>query len=412
MSFSCYHDLSFDEIRRYSRQILVEEIGVDGQQRLRDASLLIVGAGGLGCPVGLYTAAAGIGRIGIVDGDSVSEDNLHRQISHCESSVDTSKAVSLRDAMLRLNSSVQVDVHLTNLSSTNALEVMKGYDIIADCTDNAPARWLVKAFPRYLINDACVMLNKPLVWGSALRWEGQLTVYNFPKDCPCYRCIFPVPPPREAVTNCAESGVVGPVVGVIGSMQALEVIKIAAGLQTSFSGRLFLFDGQRGETRNVRLRSRRQDCSVCGLTPSVTQLTDYALFCGSSPDDKTPRVRILVPQERITASELAEMNFPIIVDVRSKNQFQIAHLPNAKNIPFADLKKMNASQVLNSLDVNADMLRERGVCVICRRGNDSQLAVIWLRKALKQFCDRDRIVDVQGGYEAWAQLVDPSFPVY
>ncbi|VDM43681.1 unnamed protein product [Toxocara canis] len=374
MSFSCYHDLSFDEIRRYSRQILVEEIGVDGQQRLRDASLLIVGAGGLGCPVGLYTAAAGIGRIGIVDGDSVSEDNLHRQISHCESSVDTSKAVSLRDAMLRLNSSVQVDVHLTNLSSTNALEVMKGYDIIADCTDNAPAR--------YLINDACVMLNKPLVWGSALRWEGQLTVYNFPKDCPCYRCIFPVPPPREAVTNCAESGVVGPVVGVIGSMQALEVIKIAAGLQTSFSGRLFLFDGQRGETRNVRLRSRRQDCSVCGLTPSVTQLTDYALFCGSSPDDKTPRVRILVPQERITASELVEMNFPIIVDVRSKNQFQIAHLPNAK------------------------------ICVICRRGNDSQLAVIWLRKALKQFCHRDRIVDVQGGYEAWAQLVDPSFPVY
>uniref|UniRef100_A0A9J2Q3B5 Adenylyltransferase and sulfurtransferase MOCS3 homolog n=1 Tax=Ascaris lumbricoides TaxID=6252 RepID=A0A9J2Q3B5_ASCLU len=379
--------------------------GVSGQQKLRDASVMIIGAGGLGCPVALYTAAAGIGRIGIVDGDAVSIDNLHRQIAHTEARIGTPKAASLRDTLLRLNSSVQIDIYDVSLSSVNALELMKEYDIIADCTDNAPSR--------YLINDACVLLKKPLVSGSALRWEGQLTIYNFSKDCPCYRCIFPVPPPPETMTNCAESGVLGPVVGVIGSMQALEIIKIAAGLKPSFSGRLFLFDGQRGETRNVRLRSRRSDCAICGKTPSVKGLSDCVVFCGMSVDGKTPRVKVLKESERITATELANSTLsPILIDVRPKNQFEIAHLSNAINIPLTDLKKMDVSQLLSSIDLNEDELKQRGVCVLCRRGNDSQLAVVWLREVLQHLCDPERIVDVQGGYEAWAQHVDRSFPLY
>ncbi|VDK44348.1 unnamed protein product [Anisakis simplex] len=361
MSYSCSHDLSIEEIRRYSRQILVEEIGVVGQQNLRDSSLLIVGAGGLGCPVGLYTAAAGrllfelligIGRIGIVDKDTVSEDNLHRQIAHCESKINTPKVYSLRDTLLksffslhfyvneclRLNSNVRIDVYNVNVTSENVLDIFKEYDIIADCTDNAPTR--------YLINDACVMLNKPLVWGSALRWEGQLTVYNYSKECPCYRCIFPKPPPREASTNCSESGVIGPVVGVIGNMQALETIKIAAQLKPSFSGRLFIFDGLRGDTRSIKLRPRRDDCDVCGKSPSVTQLIDYTRFCGGlTCDDKVSVFNLIL-------------------------------------------------------------------CVICRRGNDSQLAVQRLRDIFKDVCSSDQIVDVKGGYQEYSQLIDQAFPVY
>ncbi|VDN55679.1 unnamed protein product [Dracunculus medinensis] len=408
--FSCNHNLTTEEVRRYSRQLIVEEIGVAGQEKLLYSSLLIVGAGGLGCPVALYSAAAGIGRIGIVDGDHISIDNLHRQIAHSENDLGNSKVSSLLASINQLNSKVKVEIFDTHLTVKNAVKILNNYDVIADCTDNVPTR--------YLINDICVLLKKPLVSGSALRWEGQLSVYNFGQDCPCFRCIFPRPPPAIAVSRCADSGVIGPIVGIVGNLQAVEIIKICALNISSFAGRIYLFNGLTGITKNVRLRNRQANCAVCSANNDKNFLGDYEMFCDSPINDNPISLDLLATDDRLTAGEFYSMcisDSPCLIDIRSSNQFDIGHISIAKNIEFSNLIKMTRSNLLSFLDFDENRLKSVGVLVlvyvICRRGNHSQLAVLNLRE---KFADIDplRFKDIIGGYESWATLVDPSFPVY
>ncbi|KAK6054317.1 ThiF family protein [Cooperia oncophora] len=304
------HSLSNEQIARYSRQLLIQDFGVKGQQRVSFAKVLVAGAGGLGCPVAMYVAGAGVHTIGIVDYDEVAIDNLHRQVAHKESMIGKSKVESLKEfhkraknteanVLCTLNSAVNVVTYNVLLNSSCALDILKPYDIVVDCSDNPATRYLLPFSGRfisrlslfgYLLNDACVLLGKPLVSGSALRWEGQLTVYNCidgsGERSPCYRCLFPVPANPAHVTNCSEGGVLGPVVGVIGSLQALEVLKIAAGLTPNFAAKLYLFDGSYGKSRTIQLRQRNKQCDVCGDNPTITELIDYAAFCGSGACDK------------------------------------------------------------------------------------------------------------------------------
>ncbi|KAJ3024214.1 Molybdenum cofactor synthesis protein 3 [Thoreauomyces humboldtii] len=314
--------LSNAEISRFSRQLLVPEIGVPGQLSLRNASVLVVGAGGLGAPAIMYLAAAGIGRIGIVDYDEVEASNLQRQIIHDETKVGVLKAESARETVNRLSSLCECVAYNLLLDSGNAMETLSPWDYIVDATDNVATR--------YLLNDACVLLKKTLISGSALRMDGQLTVYNH-EGGPCYRCIFPSPPPPETVTNCSDGGVVGVVPGIIGCMQALEVIKIASGIGASFSQKLLIFDATDGTFRTIRLRGRRSTCAVCGDEPTVTELIDYVQFCGAGADDKSHGLKLLDDSERITAKGYAALRSKphVLLDVREKIQFAICALPDS-----------------------------------------------------------------------------------
>ncbi|XP_018495572.1 adenylyltransferase and sulfurtransferase MOCS3 [Galendromus occidentalis] len=380
-----------ESIERYSRQILLPEIGVNGMHKLSAASVLIVGAGGLGCPVAMYLATSGVGTIGIVEYDVVELSNLHRQIGHREASVGFSKAKSLVSTLKTLNSSINYMSFETALSDSNAKGIVKDFDVVVDATDNVSSR--------YLLNDVCVLLRKPLVSGSALRWEGQLTVYNH-KTGPCYRCVFPKPPPPETVTNCSDGGVLGPVTGVIGSMQALEVIKILLDEDGVLYGRLVMFDGLSGSHRTFRLRDRDPQCAVCGDEPTVSELIDYDAFCGSSACDKIPSLKILAPQDRYSPEEFKErlLNDPYvhIIDVRPSEEFAVCHIPDSLNLPFEELKASPSSLYEGLQDV----------IVVCRRGNESQLAV----KMLKDLGVTAK--DVVGGLQAWSRLPGVSFPSY
>jgi adenylyltransferase/sulfurtransferase len=430
------HSLTKEEIGRFSRQLILQGFGPKAQDRLKSSSVLIVGAGGLGCPVSIYLAGAGVGRIGLVDHDAVSLDNIHRQVAHDEASVGHPKAESLKQSILRLNSGTRVDTYQALLTSQNAFEIVQGYDVVADCSDNVATR--------YLINDACVLVGKPLVSGSALGWEGQLTVYNNGPKCPCYRCIFPTPPSPDTVTNCSDAGVLGPIVGMIGSLQALEVMKILVRGESSFAGSLWLFDGVDGRTRTISLREKMPSCAVCGKNPTVRELQDYTLFCGAGPVDRKEPLSVLKPDERVSVREYAEVRHqsggdrpPLLIDTRPAAEFDICHLPEAKNIPLEEMKKLDASALLrrvgyeqppsNSHNSNNNGSAET-VYVVCHRGNDSQLAVELLRS---KFPDskganhsggnnnsgggKDENVtfrDLAGGLEAWAAEVDESFPRY
>jgi len=265
------------EIDKYSRQLIMPEIGMKGQQTLKNSSVLIVGAGGLGCPSSLYLTGAGVGRIGIVDYDNVKLNNLHRQLLHSEISTGQPKVFSAADSLRKLNSSVEVTPYDIQIDSSNALDIIRQYDVVVDATDNVATR--------YLLNDACVMASRPLVSGSALQLEGQLIVYSY-NNGPCYRCLFPVPPPPETVTNCGDGGVLGAVPGVIGVLQALETVKILLGHHGVLSKSMLLFDGSDCSFRKVRVRDRNPSCAVCGSEPSVTALIDYEQFCGSKANDK------------------------------------------------------------------------------------------------------------------------------
>uniref|UniRef100_A0A1I7VVN7 Rhodanese domain-containing protein n=1 Tax=Loa loa TaxID=7209 RepID=A0A1I7VVN7_LOALO len=394
------HTLSNEEVMRYSRQILVQEFGVQGQEKLRSTSLLIVGAGGLGCPVALYCAGAGVGRIGIVDGDSVSSNNLHRQIAYHEHSVGQSKAESLKSSVKKLNSSVRVDVYKRYLSKRNALDIVSNYDIVADCTDNVSAS-CVLFFPK-----------TPKIGGSAVRWDGQLSVYGYGEDCPCYRCLFPKPPPMDAVTKCSENGVLGPVVGVIGSMQASEIIKIAAIKKSCFAGFLYLFNALNGTAKTVKLRRQKVGCAVCGKDATITKLIDYKELYGHS--SRTP-VEILAKNDRIdpySYFKLSENNEkkPFLIDTRRSHEFSIGHLPDAINIPMLKLCCLTSTDVVRELGTDINEMRDKGVYVICRRGEDSQIAVLYLRK---EFADSlISFKDIDGGYEKWSHVVDRNFPIY
>uniref|UniRef100_A0A158Q8X8 Rhodanese domain-containing protein n=1 Tax=Elaeophora elaphi TaxID=1147741 RepID=A0A158Q8X8_9BILA len=399
------HNLSNEEVMRYSRQILVEEFGVQGQERLRSTSLLIIGAGGLGCPVALYCAGAGIGRIGIVDGDFVSSDNLHRQIAYGEQSVGQSKAESMKSSIERLNSNVRIDVYKDFLFQRNALHIISDYDIVADCTDNVSTSyvffWFLTKAPiiEYLINDACILTKKPLVSGSVVRWDGQLSVYGYGKDCPCYRCVFPDPPSMNAVTNCSDNGVLGPVVGIIG---------------TSFAGFLYLFDAFNGKAKTIKLRHQKASCAVCGENATITELGDCKKLYGCS-NRKCVKNKLLAKSDRVDPYiyfKLSENRTKkqLLIDTRPPHEFNIGHLPNAINIPVVRLFLSTSADIIRELKTDINEMENKGVYVICRRGEDSQIAVQYLRK---KFADYSiSIKDIDGGYEKWSNVVDKDFPIY
>ncbi|XP_060073265.1 adenylyltransferase and sulfurtransferase MOCS3-like [Ylistrum balloti] len=396
--------LSNAEISRYSRQLILPEIGVKGQLSISSASVLVVGAGGLGCPSSIYLAAAGIGRIGLVDYDEVELTNLHRQILHTETKVGVTKSASAAHACKSLNTHVECIPYHLQLNSSNALQLIQQYDIVLDATDNVATR--------YLLNDACILANKPLVSGSALRFEGQLTVYNY-NGGPCYRCLYPKPPPPETVTNCSDGGVLGVVPGIIGCLQALEALKIAAGVGSSFSQVMLMFDGLDGTFRRIKLRGRQPSCPLCGTEPSITQLIDYEQFCGARANDKDKCLKVLDSKQRITVHEYNKMletkSNHILVDVRTEVEMDICQLPHQPiNIPISRIGHDESIALLQKQLKTSD--EKPAVIVVCRRGNDSQIAVKTLLKCFKD--SEVDIKDIRGGLYAWAKHIDTNFPVY
>uniref|UniRef100_A0A3P9JGN4 Adenylyltransferase and sulfurtransferase MOCS3 n=1 Tax=Oryzias latipes TaxID=8090 RepID=A0A3P9JGN4_ORYLA len=405
--------LSNEDIMRYSRQLLLPDLGVQGQLKLSQTSVLVVGCGGLGCPLAQYLAAAGIGRLGLLDYDEVELSNLHRQVLHGEENQGQAKALSAARSVKRLNSGVECIPYHLQLSPENALQLVQQYDIVADCSDNVPTR--------YLVNDACVLSGKPLVSASALRMEGQLTVYNY-HGGPCYRCLYPVPPPPETVTNCSDGGVLGVVPGIMGCLQALEVLKIASGQGTACGQQLLLFDAQNARFRSIRLRPKQPSCVVCGEIPSVTRLVDYEAFCGSAATDKCRKLNLLSKDQRITVQDyksIIDSTGPhILLDVRPLVEVEICSLPSSLNIPLSSLeeKKSKDIQLLQEKisQVKQQMAgdQQAPVYVVCKLGNDSQKAVQLLEKMSGEEVDGITVKDIAGGLMAWAKMIDPSFPRY
>ena len=378
--------LSKDEILRYSRHLIMPEVGMDGQLKLKQAKVLCIGAGGLGSPLALYLAAAGVGRLGIVDFDVVDFTNLQRQIIHDTNDVGRLKLESAKDTIADINPNVEVVAYETRLTSGNALDIFRDYDIVADGTDNFPTR--------YLVNDACVLLGKPNVYGSIFRFEGQATVF-YAKEGPCYRCLYPEPPPPGLVPSCAEGGVLGVLPGIVGSIQALETIKLILGKGRTLIGRLLLFDALDLKFRELKLR-KNPECPVCGAHPTVTQLLDYEQFCGIRGEEHVPETN--VPE--ITAPEVKKMMDErkpfVLVDVREPHEFQICRIPGSTLIPLGDVPKR--MHELNSADE---------IVVHCRSGMRSAQAVELLMKAGFR-----KIHNLKGGVLAWADQVDPTMPKY
>jgi adenylyltransferase/sulfurtransferase len=374
--------LSHDELIRYSRHLILPEIGLAGQERLKAARVLLVGAGGLGSPAALYLAAAGIGTIGLIDFDVVDRSNLQRQVVHGTAAVGTSKLASARARLADLNPHVQVETIETRLEAANALEHLRGWHVVVDGSDNFPTR--------YLVNDACVLLGIPTVYGAVLRFEGQVSVFDARRG-PCYRCLYREPPPPELVPSCAEGGVVGVVPGVIGSLQALEAIKLVTGIGSPLVGRLLLFDGMKLQFREIAL-IKDPDCVVCGPHPTVTQLIDYEAFCGVGAPP--------VANGEISAADAAAAAgrdpSTVLVDVREPFEWVIVHVDGARHLPLRDLPAR-----LRELDGHADVL------VYCHHGTRSRQAVELLRAA-----GFSKVRSVRGGIDAWAAEVDPSLGRY
>ncbi|NXR42962.1 MOCS3 sulfurtransferase, partial [Zosterops hypoxanthus] len=405
--------LSSAEIQRYSRQLVLPELGVRGQLRLARSSVLVVGCGGLGCPLAQYLAAAGVGRLGLLDHDVVEPSNLQRQVLLAEGQRGRPKARSAAAALRRLNSAVQYIPYRASLGPRSALRLVRQYDIVADCSDNVPTR--------YLVSDACVLAGKPLVSGSALRLEGQLAVYNH-NGGPCYRCLFPRPPPPDTVTNCADGGVLGAVTGVIGCLQALEVLKIASGMGSSLSQHMLMFDALEGRFRHIKLRPRRAECAVCGDRPSITSLQDYEAFCGSSATDRCRTLHLLPPKDRISVQQYREVlqdGVPhVLLDVRPRVEVEMCGLQHALHIPLRDLQDRDQSS-LKHLQKRVSEERQRmdghssvPVYVVCKLGNDSQKAVKILQELPAEEFGSVLVKDIKGGLMAWAAKIDPTFPQY
>ncbi len=385
--------LSHQEVKRYSRHLVMPEVGMTGQKRLKAASILLIGAGGLGSPVAMYLAAAGIGRIGLVDYDLVDYSNLQRQIIHSTADVGRSKIASAKETMLSINPHIQIDSYNTPLTSANALNIIAPYDLVIDGSDNFPTR--------YLTNDACVLLGKPNIYGSIFRFEGQLSVF-YAEEGPCYRCLFPEPPPPGLVTNCAEGGVLGILPGTVGAMQATEAVKLILGIGESMIGRLMLYDALNMETTEVQLR-KNPSCPVCGERPTITELIDYEQFCGTPAHDHSvygDTVKKDIPQ--MTAIQLRDLldsnTSPLILDVRDRHEWNISNLGKwgALLIP--------QSEVMERVD---ELDRERDIIVQCRTGVRSADIVIELQKA-----GFTNVWNLAGGINQWAEDVDPSVPTY
>ncbi|EPS61089.1 hypothetical protein M569_13711, partial [Genlisea aurea] len=398
-------ELSADMIYRYSRHLLLPSFGVEAQANLLKSSVLVIGAGGLGAPALLYLAACGVGRVGIVDHDVVELNNLHRQVIHTEAYIGRSKVESAAAACRAINSSVKIVEHKEAFTTSNALEIMRRYDVVVDATDNVPSR--------YLISDCCVVLGKPLVSGAALGLEGQLTVYNF-NGGPCYRCLFPTPPPSTACQRCADSGVLGVVPGIIGCLQALEAIKVTGGIGEPLSGRMLLFDAISSRFRVVRIRGKSSQCEACGENAKMSEESfrnfDYEKFTESSLITSPWKLELVPREARITGREyhsrVANGERHVLIDVRPSHHYKIVSLPGSINVPLGRMEgKVGEIRAALSSDDETGVVG--GLYVICRRGNDSQRAVEFLHK-VGLSCAKDII----GGLESWAKDVDPTFPTY
>ncbi|HEY6904428.1 MAG TPA: molybdopterin-synthase adenylyltransferase MoeB [Candidatus Acidoferrales bacterium] len=378
--------LSKQEILRYSRHLIMPEVGMEGQLKLKKAKVLCIGTGGLGAPLGLYLAAAGVGRIGLVDFDSVDFTNLQRQVLFGTSDVGRPKITAAADRLRNLNPEIQIDAYEAHLTSENALELFKDYDIIVDGTDNFPTR--------YLVNDACVILGKPNVYGSIFRFEGQITVFGYP-DGPCYRCLYPEPPPPGLVPSCAEGGVLGVLPGIVGTIQAAETLKLIIGKGQPLVGRLLLFDALAMKFRELKLR-KNPECPVCGTHPSVTKLIDYVQFCGIRGEE-APSTVTNIPEitPRDLKSRLDKGDELYILDVREPHEYDICNL-NGHLIPLGELP-----QRVHELDSSREIVAH------CRSGKRSADAVDFLRKAGFR-----KIWNLKGGILAWSDEVDPSVPKY
>ncbi len=383
--------LSQDQIARYSRHLLLPEVGVGGQEKLCDAKVLCIGTGGLGSPLGLYLAAAGIGTLGLVDFDIVDQSNLQRQIMHGESTVGKLKVDSAKDRLADMNSDVEVVTYNTRLSSENALEIFKDYDIIVDGTDNFPTR--------YLANDAAVLLGKPYIYGCILRFEGQASVFHS-KEGPCYRCLYPEPPPPGLVPSCAEGGVLGILPGVIGLIQATEVVKLILGKGETLIGRLMIFDALAMKFRELKLR-KDKDCPICGDNPTITELIDYELFCGipSAAEAEAESATLEIPVEEVKLKLDGSEKFTL-VDVREPSEYDICRIDGSVLIPLGKIEEMKP-QNLNGLSQNDEIILH------CKAGMRSLKAV----KALKKI-GFENVKSMAGGIEEWSEKIDPSVPRY
>jgi sulfur-carrier protein adenylyltransferase/sulfurtransferase len=381
-------ELTNEQIQRYGRHLILPEVGVEGQKKICNTSVLCVGAGGLGSPVALYLAAAGIGRLGIVDFDRVEVSNLQRQIIHGTDDVGLPKAQSAKKSLNRLNPSVDIVLHETRLTSQNAIQVIGAYDIVVDGTDNFPTR--------YLTNDACVLLRKPNVYGSIFRFEGQASVFAPYLEAPCYRCLYPEPPPPGAVPSCAEGGVLGVLPGIIGLIQATEVLKLAAGLGRTLLNRLLLYDALEMKFRELKLR-RDPKCPMCGQNPTITGLIDYEIFCGLSTaaDTNSMHADEITVQHLKNALDDPKSGIQAI-DVRELDEHQIAHIEGTTLLPLSQMEQRFS-------ELNPD----QPYYLFCKMGGRSMRALECLRhhgfKNLKS---------VAGGITAWSNEIDSNVPKY
>lgn len=381
-------DLTHDEVLRYSRHLLIPEVGLEGQRKLKASSVLVIGTGGLGSPVAMYLAAAGVGRIGLVDYDVVEFSNLQRQIIHGSSRLNTLKVESARDRVLDINPDIQVDIYNEPFTSSNALRIAEGYDLIIDGTDNFPTR--------YLVNDVCVKLGIPNVYGSIFRFDGQVSVFDARRG-PCYRCLFPEPPPPGTVPSCAEGGVLGVLPGIIGSLQASEGLKLLLGIGEPLVGKLLLYNALDMHFDFVKLR-KNPNCAVCSLPAEKIELIDYEAFCGVPAHDHEEVS--MESQYEISPNELAEQmrngNKPRLLDVREPHELNISQIAGAELMPLGQLPAH-----LSELDTADDFV------VFCRTGSRSGRAVQLMRLAGFR-----KVKNLVGGINAWARQVDPTQPVY
>jgi len=381
-------DLNNDEIRRYSRHLILPEVGMAGQKKIRASSVLCIGAGGLGSPIAMYLAAAGVGKLGILDFDKVDFSNLQRQIIHGTKDVGRPKTESAKETILGINPNTEVVIHETRISSENAMDIISKYDIVVDGTDNFPTR--------YLTNDACVLLKKPNVYGSIFRFEGQASVFAPHLGGPCYRCLYPEPPPPGMVPSCAEGGVLGVLPGIVGTIQATEILKLALGRGSSLTGRLLLFNALDMKFRELKLR-RDPKCPICGDNPTIKELIDYEQFCGITAEPETPASNPdeVTVQEMKRALEDPKLGIRVI-DVREADEQQIAQIKGVPLFPLSTLQ-----QRFTELDPNQSLY------VHCKSGVRSMKAVNFLKEQGFKYAK-----SVKGGISAWSDEIDHSVPKY
>jgi sulfur-carrier protein adenylyltransferase/sulfurtransferase len=381
--------LTQDQINRYSRHLLLPEVGVEGQEKICNSKVLLIGTGGLGSPLALYLAAAGVGNLGLIDFDVVDFSNLQRQVAHGESTVGKLKVDSAKDRIADLNSSINVKTYNTRLSSENVMEIFADYDIIVDGTDNFPTR--------YLASDACVLLKKPYIYGCILRFEGQASVFDSQQG-PCYRCLYPEPPPPGLVPSCAEGGVIGILPGIVGLIQANEVIKLVLGIGESLVGRLLLFDALTMKFKEMKLR-KDPACPICGDNPTITELIDYEQFCGIFPVEESDDSEKEIAVEQVKQMLDKKHAFKLI-DVREPSEYEICKIDAATLIPLGDIEAKDTAK-LNGLNPDDEIVLH------CKAGVRSMKAL----KALEEMGFRN-LKSMRGGINEWSEKVDSSVPLY